>query len=216
MEVVVKNMVALQDLDTVDKDQKYAAWSTYYTWLEAVLKGQDKVIIFARLHPENICAEDIYLDVDSSKVIVRKNLLITCVKQAEISGKSIGVILGYREHCNILWFNTKEKTIDRFEPQIPRGYRDQKDIDDLIRVFLRDYFPNYVYMGNVQDADMCPQRIRRKLRISSDAFCSEYSMLYAIRRIRGMSHLEAIFDLIQKINTIPNEVEKLLLSLISR
>lgn len=114
----------------------------------------------------------------------------------------------------MLWFDTKNKIINRFEPQRSNKSREQNLIDKSIRDLLLSSFLNYVYIGNIQKQKICVRRIRRKLRHSTDNFCIEYSLLYVIRRIKRMSHEEAILDLINNVRNILDEITELLRRLV--
>ena len=200
-----------------EQDADIAHEKEYLGYVRYLLNADNKYDIFARLYPETTCVSvDVRVEVESRRVLINPDPddLIDCVYTAANKGKSVGVYLSYHNHANALWFDTAKKEINRYDPQAPGDARDQSIIDDLLRKELAQYFPDYNYLGNTLEDYMCIQGVREVgRRYKADYFCQDYSLLYDLRRAKGMSHEDAAWDLVEKRDQVLEELAELLRSL---
>jgi hypothetical protein len=98
-------------------------------------------------------------------------------------------------HANILWFDIPNKTIELYEPSI---HEIREDIDNAFRDWFETYLPDYNYLGNITPDEYCIQFVRREKRGQRDAFCVDYSTLYILKRIEGLT-LQETYKYIQKL-----------------
>ena len=141
---------------------------------------------------------------------------------------SIGLYLSYLDHAGIVWIDHENKVINRYDPfycDLPEGHRvkrsefeesvhDAWDAQEMIDIGLGEFFgqimPDYKYLGNNLAGHQCIQEARMMGRKYSDYFCQDYSILYAIRRVNGMSHEQAARDLMEHAGEILDEIEQLM------
>ena len=117
----------------------------------------------------------------------------------------------------MLWFDTDNKIINRYDPQVSGDAYGQSIMDDTIRIYLGNLFPDYVYLGNTLDEWQCVQGVRGEGRTyKSDYYCQDYSLLYAINRINGMSHEDAAFSLVARGDDVLIDLAELLRALAYR
>ena len=131
-------------------------------------------------------------------------------------------------HSSLLWINkttrpkeekepkeTKESnemkgpkgpkgTIERYDPHYSNSDKYTKVTEDQIKNFIAKFLPHFEYKEYSTPKELCIQRIRNK---KGDYFCEEYCILYALRRMNGLSHSSAVEDLFTKRETIINEIE---------
>lgn len=117
----------------------------------------------------------------------------------------------------MLWFDTTNKIINRYDPQVSGERRGQAIMDDTIRTYFEDKLPKYVYLGNTLEEWQYVQEVRGEGRTyKSDYYCQDYSLLYAINRINGMSHEEAAFALVARGEDVLIDLAELLRALAYR
>ena len=201
----VSTVIKEQDSDKADEKE-------YLGYVRYLLDADDKYDIFARIYPQNTC-ENVSVRVEGTRAYIRPDPddLQVCVKSAETADKSVAVRLSYQNHANSLWFDTKNKVINRYDPQVPGDEYGQSSVDTALRNLFAQYFTDYNYLGNTLEGHMCVQGVRHMgRRHKADYFCQDYSLLYAKRRAEGMSHEESAWDLVEKRDTILNELAELL------
>jgi hypothetical protein len=144
--------------------------------------------------------------------------LIHCIRAHEAQGGSVAVYFTYEQHANSLWFDVTNKVINRYDPQYYGDVFHQGILDTNVRDHLKFILPDYQYLGNTLERAQCVQSVRadKRQNFREDAFCEDYSLLYAIRRINGMSHAEAAEDLVAKGDSIQAELIELLEALAYR
>jgi hypothetical protein len=209
----VNTVIREQDAD-IPNEKEYQGYINY------LLNAEDKYNIFARIYPDSTClGVSVRVEVDARYVQIRPvpDSLVDCVYTAANRNRSVGVKLSYRNHANSLWFDTINLEINRYDPQVSGQERDQPIIDNLLRTELANLFPDYTYLGNTLEPEWCVQGIRSQgRRYKADYFCQDYSLLYDIRRAQGMTHEQAAWDLVEKRDTILEELRELLLTLAYR
>lgn len=137
---------------------------------------------------------------------------------------SLAVYLSYFDHAGMIWIDRENLVINRYDPYYcwsnsknnkNQGYEeDQMVIDYALGDFFGELLPGYRYYGNTLDMNKCIQAVKTGNKQYSDYFCQDYSILYAIRRIHGMSHEEAAADLVRGKDLVIREIEELLRTLI--
>lgn len=87
-------------------------------------------------------------------------------------------------------------------------------MDDTIREYLARIFQKYVYLGNTLETWQCVQGVRGEGRtFKSHYYCRDYSLLYEINRINGISHEEAAFSLVARGEDVLIDLAELLRAL---
>jgi hypothetical protein len=233
VEQFIETVIFEQDADIAEEKE-------YLGYVKYLLDADIKYDVFARLHPEFTCekvglkvfyigskdrfrgeegatfygqlkANDNIEQGAAIRVYPSLTKLQMCVVAAESQNRSVAIYLEYENHANMIWIDTKNKIINRYDPQVPATERYQELLDVGIRVFFATTLPEYQYLGNTQEDFLCVQGIRGADRIhKSDYFCQDYSLLYAERRAKGMTHEEAAFDLVANADNILLELAELL------
>ena len=224
-----------QFIETIifEQDADIAQEKEYLGYVKYLLDADNKYDIFARLHPEFTC-ENVGIRVAyignkggfqgqegalfygnqygaAIRITPTQTKMQMCITSAERDKRSIAIYLSYHEHANMIWIDTVNKIINRYDPQVPGTGNEQMWMDDGIRAFFATILPGYEYLGNTQEDFLCVQAIREIGRThKADYFCQDYSLLYAERRAKGMSHEEAAFDLVAKIDDVLLELAELL------
>ena len=103
------------------------------------------------------------------------------------------------QNISILWFDTINKIINRYNP-IDTQYGRSAKMDQTIQDHFERLLPAYTYIGNTLE------RWRHQ----------DYSLLYAIKRIYGLSNTDALSDLIARERLNSQDLNELLLALIDR
>lgn len=174
---------------------------------------KSKYTALTELYPENTC-KGYNLDVGTYKtrIIPDENSFLECLRTKEQLGISIAINLTFGKRSNLLWFDTIRKVINRYEPNIAGNSEQQAIIDDDIRDYFGSYLPDYTYIGNTLSPKQCIKItvIPDSFMSYSDEFCQDYSLLYFINRVNGMSHEEAAQNLASKGQNIIKDVEVLL------
>jgi len=213
-ETFVNIIIAEQDADIMEAKE-------YLGYVRYLLNDQSKYDVFSKLFPNNTCPGVIFrMETENSptpRIIPNERTLIDCIHAKEIQGGSIAVSFTYQNHANILWFDTTNKIINRYDPQISGDIYGQSIMDDTIRKYFENTFPNYIYLGNTLQEWQCVQGVRGEGRtFKSDYYCIDYSLLYAINRINGMSHEDAAFSLVTRGEDILVDLAELLRALAYR
>ena len=210
-ETFVDIVIAEQDADIMDEKE-------YLGYVKYLLNNQSKYDIFTRIFPNNTCPGVIFrMDTERSRyptIRPSERNFIECIKNKETTGTSIAINFSYENHANLLWFDTLNRVINRYDPQVAGDAHGQAIMDDTIRTYLSDRFPEYVYLGNTLETWQCVQGVRGEGRnYKSDYYCQDYSLLYAINRINGMSHEEAAFALVSRGEDVLIDLAELLRAL---
>jgi hypothetical protein len=151
------------------------------------------------------------------RVVPGWTALINCIREKELTGGSVAIDFSYENHANTLWFDTSNKIINRYDPAVGVNSYQQDKMDDTIRLYFQEYFPDYVYLGNTLEKWQCVQGVRGEGRTyKGDYYCQDYSLLYAINRIKGMSHEEAAFALVARGEDVLIDLAELLRALAYR
>jgi hypothetical protein len=213
-EQFIEMIIREQDADTAQEKE-------YLGYVRYLLNDESKYDIFSRLFPENTC-RGVHFRLESPSipepnVEPSDDALVECVRAKEAAGKSVAVSFSYENHANMIWFDTINKEINRYDPQVPFDDPDQRKIDNTIRQYLEIWFPEYRYLGNSIELFQCVQGVRGEGRqYKSDYFCQDYSLLYAINRINGMSHEEAAWALVARGDKVLDDLAELLRGLAYR
>lgn len=133
--------------------------------------------------------------------------LKTCLKEKQ----SVAMEVKYGEnrtfyHSAILWFDNKNKIINLYDPAIEENI---DIIDKVLGLFFSSELPEYKYTGNTLEPEYCVQNLLIKER-GKDSFCVYYSWLYAIYRIKGLSHQEASKYLLDNRRELTKEIKELI------
>lgn len=132
---------------------------------------------------------------------------------------SLAIYLSYLNHAGMLWVDKQNKQVDRYDPYYcgvksniikTKFDREQIIIDIALKEFFREMTPNFEYKGNVLSEMETIQKQRSNFRKYSDNFCQDYGILYAIRRIHGMSNIEAASHMVSMKSYILEDIRQLL------
>lgn len=210
-EMFVDIVIAEQDADKMDEKE-------YLGYVKYLLNDQSKYDIFSRIFPDNTCPGVLFrMETERTRaprIVPNERTFIDCVKNKEGKQASIAINFSYQNHANLLWFDTQNKIINRYDPQVAGDAHGQAIMDDTIREYLSTKFPEYVYLGNTLETWQCVQGVRGEGRtFKSDYYCQDYSLLYAINRINGMSHEEAAFALVARGEDVLIDLAELLRAL---
>lgn len=123
---------------------------------------------------------------------------------------NLAIYLSYKNHAGMIWIDKQGKVINRFDPYFTSRDSDQRAIDEALAHFFEEFLPNFEYLGNTLSESETVQRIRSNSRKHSDNFCQDYGILYAIRRVCGMSHLEAARHMVDAKSYILEDVKQLM------
>ncbi|CAH6420040.1 Hypothetical protein HVR_LOCUS1077 [uncultured virus] len=213
-EMFVDIVIKEQDADIMDEKE-------YLGYVRYLLNDQAKYDIFSRLFPNNTCGNVLVrmetVTSQAPRIRPSEDALVNCIRAKETAVGSVAVNFSYQNHANLLWFDTTNKIINRYDPQVSGDERGQDTMDDTIRGRFELLFPDYVYLGNTLEDWQCVQGVRGTGRIyKSDYYCQDYSLLYAINRINGMSHEEAAFALVARGEDVLIDLAELLRALAYR
>lgn len=207
--------MVIQEQDADIEDEK-----EYLGYVRYLLADENKYEIFTRFYPNNTCPNvSVRMEHYHSTPRISPNdqALVRCIKTHEAQGGSVAVYLSFENHANTLWFDTTNKLINRYDPATEGDETGQRTLDSHLGAYLGTILPDYYYLGNTLEGFQCVQGVRGQGRThKSDYFCQDYSLLYAIRRIHGMSHEEAAFDLVAKGDDVLIELAELLRALAYR
>ena len=154
------------------------------------LDDDTKYTLFSEMYPENSC-RGVSLHIGKSKThaIPSNKVLQQCILEKEDNNVSIGINFTYQDRANLMWIDTTNKVINRYEPQIPGDSSYQAMLDDNIREYFLEYLPEYEYLGNTLKHNYC-------IKVDDgNNHRQDYCILYAINRINGMNYFEAAEDL---------------------
>jgi hypothetical protein len=196
VETFVQIVIGEQDADIMDEKE-------YLGYVKYLLNDQSKYDVFSRIFPNNTCSNVSFrMKTETSKspqISPSEDILLDCIRGKEPQGGSVAVSFSYQNHANMLWFDTTNKIINRYDPQVSGDSTGQDIMDDTIRGYFDRVLPEYVYLGNTLESWQCVQGVRGEGRTyKSDYYCQDYSLLYAVNRIKGMSHEEAAFALVSR------------------
>ena len=231
IEEFIDTVVEEQNSDR-DGEKEYLG---YIRWL---FHNESPYDIFSRMHHEYTC-EDVTLRVLSFGpvtklykesptdeiyhnaeygVVLRLNpsteYFMQCIRAAV--NHSICISLSYEMHANMIWIDNHNLTIDRYDPQESADKPEQRIIDAGLSEFFNHILPDFHYLGNTLPDNLCVQAVRERGRKNSDFFCQDYSLLYAERRAKGMSHTEAAQYLVNHANDMVPMVTELMRELVYR
>ena len=214
VEIFVDTVIAEQNADIMEEKE-------YLGYVRYLLNDQSKYNIFSRLFPGSTCPNvTVRMETERSpspNITPSDNALVRCIHTKETAGGSVAVNFSYQNHANLLWFDTDNKIINRYDPQVAGDEYGQSIMDDTIRTKFELLLPEYIYLGNTLETWQCVQGVRGAGRtFKSDYYCQDYSLLYAINRIRGMSHEEAAFALVARGEDVLIDLAELLRALAYR
>lgn len=195
-ETFVNIIIGEQDADTMDEKE-------YLGYVRYLLNDQNKYDVFSRLFPENTCG-GVRLRMKEMKsptmnITPNDQSLVSCIHSKEGRKASVAVNFSYENHANLIWFDTENKLVNRYDPQVPGNDPGQDIMDDTIRAHLGKILPNYYYIGNTSEFWQCVQGVHEQGRtFKGDYYCQDYSLLYAINRIYGLSNQAASFNLVSR------------------
>lgn len=195
-ETFVNIVIGEQDADTMDEKE-------YLGYVRYLLNDQNKYDVFSRLFPDNTCG-GVRLRMEKTtsptmKITPNDQSLVSCIHSKEGQKASVAVNFSYENHANLIWFDTENKLINRYDPQVPGNDPGQDIMDDTIRAHLGKILPDYYYIGNTSEYWQCVQGVREQGRtFKGDYYCQDYSLLYAINRIYGLSNQAASFNLVSR------------------
>lgn len=125
----------------------------------------------------------------------------------------VGVPVEYNDHTDMLCVSA-DKQVWRYEPFVPGGNTRQRNIDSGLYGFFNANLPSFKYNFHRLDERQCVGAIRDWDRIHSEnSLAQDYSMLYFIRRMKGMTHEEAAINLVAIGDDIVPEMVNLMYSL---
>jgi hypothetical protein len=213
VEEFVQMVIQEQDADIADEKE-------YLGYVRYLLADESKYEIFTRFYPKNTCPGiSVRMDTYQStpRISPSDQSLLNCISTHEEQGGSVAIYFSYENHANTLWFDVTNKIINRYDPAVDADSYGQRSLDEHLSAYLGNILPDYYYIGNTLEGFQCVQGVRGQGRThKSDYFCQDYSLLYAIRRINGMSHEEAAFDLVAKGDDVLIELAELLRALAYR
>jgi hypothetical protein len=195
-----------RDVDNISDEE-------FFQYIEYLQNEQTKYDIFSRLFPDHTC-EGIRLRIDplvnarkTQYVNVSPSLadLIACIKDKEHLSKELALLLVHGDQTNIIWFDTENHVINRYDPLFGYSHSDQMRLDHTLENFFQREFPEYHYLGNTIDQSQC---------LPHEQYCQEYTLLYAINRVNGMTHDEAVDNLSNQGSDIEAHLRALLHTLV--
>lgn len=146
------------------------------------------------------------------------DILRNCIAEAEKTHNSIAIELKYGEetsfhHSAILWIDTQNKIINLYDPGF--DIEDIRLVDSTLKQFFAESLPGYDYIGNTVEPQQCIQNIIMTERGYADSFCVYYSWLYAIYRMKGYSHEQAINYLLENRQSLRKEIANLIREMVN-
>lgn len=145
-EMFVDIVITEQDADKMDEKE-------YLGYVKYLLNDQSKYDIFSRIFPNNTCSGVIFrMETERAlapHITPNERTLIDCIRNKEVAGVSVAVSFSYQNHTNLLWFDTLNKMVNCYDPQVAGDSYSQAIMDDTIREYLSTRFPDYVYLGNI-------------------------------------------------------------------
>jgi hypothetical protein len=120
---------------------------------------------------------------------------------------SFGILLiikgSVEDYTNIIWFDPRDRTIVRYDPSC-RNDDDKIVEDDVMNILFTSLFEDWTYTSSILPANKCLSKTKLYLN------CNDYSMLYALRRMNGQTHIEAAIDINKAGEKVRSEIAKLL------
>lgn len=150
---------------------------------------------------------------DCSRNMSNNQLSIFLQKSISSCCNGFSIYLSYNKHAGILWIDRQNKTIDRYDSFFSANETPEQNIIDFsLKLFFKEHMPSYTYLGNMLTPEETIQSIRQVQwnRWNADNFCQDYSILYSIRRINGMSYKQAAQHLVASEPNIIEECAQLL------
>jgi len=109
-------------------------------------------------------------------LILPLSLVISSVNE-EITSNSLG-------HANILIFDTKNKTIERFDPHGNEAFYNQSIIDNYLTIKFKDLLSNYKYIEfSVTCPYLGPQVTVERNTSKARGYCVIWSLMFVIFRL---------------------------------
>lgn len=169
--------------------------------LQYLLNDTSKYRLFSRIFPENTC-NDVIIKLNNNNIEVNDKLLVKCIN-SKSGSIAVNLVTDKNTNMNMIYFDTENEIINRYDPKIP-GYESYQDIiDDRLREYLTNLFPDYEYLGNTLEEWQC---------VSSKFNCQDICLLYTLNRINGMDHEQAAYSLSSD-KDIQSSINNLILSL---
>jgi hypothetical protein len=205
------NLDKMIDL-TIEEQNDDIAIKEYLGQVEYLLGKKSKFAIFSEMYPEystkcsirvtvNMALPDLYWLVNFDSGNIKK------LASFQTQPEGAAISLTFESHANMLWLN--DKHVQRYEPDSPFDNAKTSRIDDVLNGFFTMH--GYTYGRCNLPAEGLVQSLRNIGRkYPSDYFCQDYSLLYALNRIEGMSHEEAAFNLVGKGEHILEDLKLLL------
>ena len=131
-----------------------------------------------------------------ARVLIEPNepdKFIEIIAQRIKSQHGVSIYTTYNRQINVIWI-TADKEIYRYEPQVPGGDYEQRSIDGGLCGMFSSFLPGYTYMPHRLEAWQCPYNPDDTTGLQ----CEDYTVLYVIRRIKGLDHHQAVTDLVVK------------------
>lgn len=138
-----------------------------------------------RLFPAHTCGIRVNMENEYADIInvnPSPDTLVQCIRNKERNAYTIYVELQYGSHITMLWFDTINHIINRYDTQInDLQYGRQAQLDRTLASYFEDILPGYVYIGNTLP------RWRT----------NDYFIIYAIKRIYGKNDTDANREMLE-------------------
>ena len=131
-----------------------------------------------------------------ARVLIEPNdpdKFVETIAQRVKSQHGVAIYTTYNRQINVIWV-TADKEIYRYEPQVPGGDYEQRSIDGGLCGMFSSFLPGYTYVPHRLEAWQCPYNPNDTVGLQ----CEDYTVLYIIRRIKGLDHHQAVTDLVVK------------------
>jgi hypothetical protein len=187
----------------------------YLNYVEFLLQGHVKYDLFAKVFPNYTCERvAIYVNEKQAYAWPSEINLVECIDSKVAAGFSVAISVISPGHATIMWFDARTRTVDRYD-----SHRSGFDENDrAIQPLIKRLFPEWNYVGNiakttaqcVQIARATQRRPGEGKRKTYDWFCQDYTLLYALLRIRGYSFNDASQILVDRRDDILLDIADLM------
>ena len=195
-------IIVEQDSDQLQKE--------YLGYVRYLIGDMTKYDVFSLMYPFSTI-RGARFHIEKSEVTYSLNPLLLG-SQMETSQGGFGVMLTYDNNANMLWFQGKE--IWRYEPYAIANTEKQVEIDRMLELYFKAYIPGAKYYPHTLSPEQCVQYVRGIGRkYNAEYFCQDYSLLYTINRIKGLSHVASAVQLVSRGDLIHDDLHTLLMDL---
>jgi hypothetical protein len=128
------------------------------------------------------------LTAKSPLVFPNQVLLTQCIDQKQRAQKALALNFVWSNHANLIWIDPATRTIERYDPYHAGTELTQERIDATLSLYWERILPGYLYLGNTLEATQIEE--------DDDRSSQDYVLVYALNRIQGKSHEEALANTI--------------------